>query len=173
MAERARSVSGTGAGIHPLSDVQSVLVGEGTRIWQYCVVLPRARIGRNCNICAGCFVENDVMIGDNVTIKNGVYLWDGIVLEDDVFVGPNVTFSNDKYPVSGNSTGYTVMRTCVGKGAVIGAGAVILPGITIGKGALVAAGAIVTRDVPAGMLAIGQPAQLKEQKIGNQSVSDH
>ena len=88
--------------IHNLSDVQSTNIGEGTNIWQFCVVLPNAKIGKNCNICSNCFIENDVKIGDNVTIKNGVYLYDGITIEDNVFIGPNATFCNDKYPKSKN-----------------------------------------------------------------------
>ena len=145
--------------IHPLADCQSAHVGEETTVWQFCVVLKGARIGRNCNINAHCFIENDVVVGDNVTVKCGVYLWDGLRVEDDVFIGPNATFTNDKlprskvYPASWPQT--TLKRACS-----IGAGAVILPGITIGEGARVAAGAVVTKDVPAGMLAIGVPARL-------------
>ena len=86
--------------IHPLSDVQSQNIGAGTRIWQYCVVLPHAIIGNNCNICAQVLIENDVIIGDNVTVKSGVQLWDGLRIEDNVFIGPNVTFTNDKFPRS-------------------------------------------------------------------------
>ena len=81
--------------IHPNSDVQSTQIGARTRIWQFCVILPGANIGEDCNICSHCFVENDVVIGDRVTVKCGVQLWNGIVLENDVFVGPNVTFTND------------------------------------------------------------------------------
>ena len=133
--------------IHPLSDVQSVNIGENTKIWQFAVVLPGARIGKNCNICAQVFIENDVVVGDNVTVKCGVQLWDGITVEDGVFIGPNVTFCNDKYPKSGNKD-FRLMRTVVKKGASIGANATILPGITIGENALIGAGAIVTKDVP-------------------------
>lgn len=86
--------------IHFLSDVQSSNIGDNTNIWQFCVVLPGAKIGLNCNVCAGVLIENDVVIGNNVTIKSGVQLWDGIVVEDDVFIGPNVTFTNDLIPRS-------------------------------------------------------------------------
>lgn len=133
--------------IHPLSDVQSVNIGENTKIWQFAVVLPGARIGKNCNICAQVFIENDVVVGDNVTVKCGVQLWDGTTVEDGVFIGPNATFCNDKYPKSGNKD-FKLMRTVVKKGASIGANATILPGITIGENALIGAGAIVTKDVP-------------------------
>ena len=76
------------AEIHRLADVQSDMIGEGTRVWQFVTILAGARIGKGCNICANCFIERDVVIGDNVTIKSGVYLWDGTRLADEVFVGP-------------------------------------------------------------------------------------
>lgn len=132
--------------IHKLADVQSQNIGEGTNIWQYCVVLPGAVIGDNCNICSHCFIENDVTIGNNVTVKCGVQLWDGVEIEDDVFIGPNVTFCNDRYPKSGNKN-FKLEKVIVKKGASIGANATILPGVTIGENAMVAAGAVVTKDV--------------------------
>lgn len=132
--------------IHPLSDVQSKNIGENTKIWQFCVVLPNAIIGENCNICSHCFIENDVKIGNNVTIKCGVQIWDGITIEDDVFIGANVSFTNDKYPRSKQYPS-TFAKTLIKKGASIGAGAVILPGIIIGERATIAAGAVVTKDV--------------------------
>ena len=132
--------------IHQLSDVQSENIGEGTNIWQYCVVLPNAKIGKNCNICSHCFIENDVVIGDNVTIKNGVYLYDGITIEDDVFVGPNATFCNDRYPKSKNKN-FKLEPILIKKGTSIGANATILPGVTIGENSLIAAGAVVTKNM--------------------------
>ena len=144
--------------IHPLSDVQSANVGEGTRIWQFVIVLPGAVIGRGCNICSHCFIENDVIIGDRVTIKSGVQIWDGIWLEDEVFVGPNTTFSNDRRPRSGHAD-FRLERTLVERGASIGAGAVVLPGIRIGPNAIVGAGAVVTADVAAGSTVVGNPAR--------------
>lgn len=142
--------------IHHLSDVQSKDIGAGTNIWQFCVVLPDARIGDECNICSHCFVENDVVIGARVTVKCGVQLWDGIRLKDDVFIGPNVTFTNDRIPRSKQT--FDTQITVVERGASVGANATILPGITIGEGALVAAGAVVVRDVPAGKIVMGVPA---------------
>ena len=127
--------------IHPSADVQCGDIGAGTRIWQFCVVLPGARIGAGCNICAGCFIEGGAEVGDRVTLKNGVYLWSGITLEDEVFVGPNVTFTNDEFPRSGQHRAQW-SRTRVCRGASIGAGAVLLPGITVGEGAMVGAGEI-------------------------------
>ena len=118
--------------IHHLSDVQSKNVGKDTNIWQFCVVLPGAVIGNNCNICSHCFIENDVTIGNNVTVKCGVQLWDGVELEDNVFVGPNVTFCNDRYPKSKNKN-FNLEKVVVKKGASIGANATILPGVTIGE----------------------------------------
>ena len=144
--------------IHPLSDVQCKNIPESTRIWQYCVVMPNAKIGENCNICSHCFIENNVIIGNRCTIKCGVQIWDGIEIEDDVFVGSNVTFTNDKYPHSQNEN-WTLLKTRVCKGATIGAGSTILPGITIGKGAMVGAGSVVTKDIPAGELWVGNPAK--------------
>lgn len=133
--------------IHPLSDVQSTKIGENSTIWQYVVILPGATIGSNCNICSHCFIENDVQIGNKVTIKCGVQIWDGITIEDDVFIGPNATFTNDKYPKSKNKN-YTLLRTTVKRGASIGANATILPGIVIGENSIIGAGAIVTKNVP-------------------------
>ena len=132
--------------IHPLSDVQSKQIGKDTNIWQFCVVLPQAKIGKNCNICSNCFIENDVTIGDNVTVKNGVSLYDGIKIEDNVFIGPNVAFCNDKYPHSKDHS-RELLKTIIKKGASIGSNATILPGITIGENATIGAGSVVVKDV--------------------------
>lgn len=153
--------------IHPISDVQSQYIGEGTRIWQFCVVFPAARIGKNCNICAHVLIENDVIIGDNVTVKSGVQLWDGLRIKDDVFIGPNVTFTNDRFPRS-KIYPSTYPVTTLRKGASIGGGAVILPGITIGERAMVGAGAVVTKDIPAGAIVVGNPARI----IGYVEIGD-
>lgn len=135
--------------IHRLSDVQSADIGEGTNIWQFCVVLPGARIGRDCNIASHCFIENDVVVGDRVTVKCGVQLWDGMRVGDDVFIGPNATFCNDRHPKSRNRD-WTLEGVRICAGASVGANATVLPGVTIGRGAVVGAGALVTRDVPDG-----------------------
>ncbi len=145
--------------IHPSADVQSKQIGEGTRVWQYVVILSGAVIGRDGNICSHCFIENQVVVGDRVTVKCGVQLWDGVTLEDDVFVGPNATFTNDREPRSRNA-GATLLPTLVKKGASIGANATILPGLTIGEGAMVGAGAVVTKDVPPRTLVVGNPARV-------------
>lgn len=144
--------------IHPLSDVQTTQIGEGTKVWQYCVVLPGAIIGRECNICAQVLIENDVRIGDRVTVKSGVQLWDGVTLEDDVFIGPNVTFTNDLVPRS-KIYPDRFARTLIEKGASIGANTTIIAGNTIGRYALVGAGSVVTRDIPANTVWYGNPAR--------------
>lgn len=145
---------------HPQALVESPHVGEGTRIWAFAHVLPGARIGADCNICDGVFVENDVIVGDRVTVKCGVQLWDGVVLEDDVFVGPNATFTNDPFPRSRQHP-ERYARTIVRRGASIGANATLLPGVTIGAGAMVGAGSVVTRDVPPDSVVVGNPARAR------------
>jgi UDP-2-acetamido-3-amino-2,3-dideoxy-glucuronate N-acetyltransferase len=144
---------------NPLQDVQSVTIGDNTRIWQFVVILPGAKIGSDCNICSHCFIENDVVVGDRVTIKSGVQLWDGLRIEDDVFIGPNVTFTNDQFPRS-KSYKSAFPVTTVQKGASIGGGATILPGVTIGRSAMVGAGAVVTSSVPENAVVVGNPAQI-------------
>lgn len=145
--------------IHPLADVQSSNLGDGTRIWQFCVVFAGAKIGVNCNICANVLIESDVVIGDNVTIKSGVQLWNGLRVEDNVFIGPNVTFTNDKMPRS-KVYPEQFLQTVIRVGASVGGGAVILPGITIGENAMIGAGAVVIKDVPSNALVIGNPARV-------------
>jgi UDP-2-acetamido-3-amino-2,3-dideoxy-glucuronate N-acetyltransferase len=145
--------------IHPTADVQSTHIGEGTVIWQFVVILPGARLGRDCNINAHVFIENDVQVGDRCTIKNGVQLWDGITLEDNVFIGPNATFTNDPFPRSKIPI-KRFTRILVKRGASIGANATILPGVTIGENALVGAGAVVTKDVPPDTIVVGNPARV-------------
>src|SRR6476661_6094951 len=142
---------------HQTAIIESPHIGEGTRIWAYAHVLPGARVGRDCNICDHTFIENDVIVGDRVTIKCGVFLWDGLIVEDDVFIGPNATFTNDRFPRSRVRVDYPTTRICAG--ASIGAAAVILPGLTIGREAMIGAGAIVTKSVPDEETWVGNPAQ--------------
>ena len=144
---------------HPLSDVQAKNIGFGTKVWQFVVILDGAQIGSDCNLCSHCFIESDVVVGDRVTVKCGVQLWDGLRVGNDVFIGPNVTFTNDKHPKSHN-VGYEQQYTWIQDGASIGGGAVVLPGINIGKNAVVGAGAVVTKDVPDGVTVIGNPARV-------------
>ena len=145
--------------IHPLSDVQSSAIGSDTRLWQFVVVLPGAQIGSDCNICSHCLIENDVVIGDRVTVKSGVQLWDGLRVGADVFIGPNVSFTNDRFPRSQKKPDKFLVTT-IGHGASVGAGAVILPGVIIGSKAMVAAGAVVTRSVPPNAVVVGNPAKI-------------
>ena len=148
--------------IHPLADVKSTNIGPNTAVWQFAVVLEGAVIGADCNINCHTFIENDVRLGDRVTVKSGVYLWDGITVGNDVFIGPNVTFTNDKFPRS-RQRPEAFQRTVIENGASIGAGAIILGGITIGANSMVAAGALVTRNVPANTLVMGAPARVIRQ----------
>jgi acetyltransferase-like isoleucine patch superfamily enzyme len=143
--------------IHEKAEVHTKIIGEGTRIWQYSIVLEGAKIGSNCNINAHCFIENDVIIGDNVTIKCGVYLWDGITIEDNVQIGPSAVFTNDKYPRAKDYT-FELKRITIKKGASIGANATILGGVTIGAYVMIGAGSVVTKDIPDGELWYGNPA---------------
>jgi acetyltransferase-like isoleucine patch superfamily enzyme/dTDP-4-dehydrorhamnose 3,5-epimerase-like enzyme len=162
--------------IHPLADVKTIDVGENTRIWQFVVVLPDAKIGKDCNICAHCLIESDVIIGDRVTIKSGVQLWDGLRIGDDVFIGPNVTFTNDPFPRSKQYPGQFSI-TVLGRGASIGANATILPGVTIGENAMVGAGTVVTRSVPPNAKVVGNPARIigyvDAEKFATQTHSDN
>jgi UDP-2-acetamido-3-amino-2,3-dideoxy-glucuronate N-acetyltransferase len=145
--------------VHPNGLCESSAVGEGTRIWAFAHVLPGARIGSFCNICDGVFVENDVVVGDRVTLKCGVQLWDGLRVGDDVFIGPNATFANDLFPRSRQRPErFAVTR--IHDGASIGANATILPGVTIGRAAMIGAGAVVTADVPANAKVVGNPGTI-------------
>ena len=144
---------------HPNSIVESKQIGKATRVWAFAHVLPGAVIGEDCNICDHVFIENDVVVGNRVTVKCGVQLWDGIRLEDDVFVGPNATFTNDPFPRS-KKYPKEFSKIVVQKGASIGANATILPGITIGQNSMVGAGAVVTRDVPPNSIVMGNPARI-------------
>lgn len=145
--------------VHELGRCESNEVGDGTRIWAYAHVLPHARIGRDCNVCDHVFIENDVVIGDRVTVKCGVQLWDGLRVEDDVFIGPNATFTNDRFPRSKQYPD-KFSQTHVEAGASIGANATILPGLRIGRRAIVGAGAVVTRSVPPFAIVVGNPARI-------------
>ncbi|TYT76142.1 N-acetyltransferase [Desulfobotulus mexicanus] len=145
--------------IHPLADVKTDKIGTGTRIWQYAVVFEDAVLGEDCNICAHTLIEGDVIIGDRVTVKSGVYLWDGARIESDVFIGPNATFTNDPMPRSkvypDRFFGITIRR-----GASIGANATLLPGVTVGEYAMVGAGTVVTEDVEPYAVVAGNPARV-------------
>lgn len=144
--------------IHEKAEVHSKKIGSDTKVWQFSIILEGAQLGSNCNMNAHCFIENDVIVGNNVTVKCGVQLWDGLRIEDDVFIGPNVTFTNDKYPRS-KKYPPSFLQTIIRQGASIGANSTILCGITIGRNAMIGAGSVVTKDVPEGELWFGNPAR--------------
>ena len=145
--------------VHPNALCESDAIGAGTRVWAFAHVLPGARIGSDCNICDGVFVEGDAVIGDRTTIKCGVQVWDGVRLGNDVFVGPNATFSNDMFPRS-RKRPERYVETVVEDGASIGANATLLPGVRIGRGAMIGAGAVITRSVPPNAIVVGNPARI-------------
>jgi UDP-2-acetamido-3-amino-2,3-dideoxy-glucuronate N-acetyltransferase len=144
--------------IHPLADVKSCNIGAGTTIWQFCVILEKAVIGKNCNINCQVFIENDVIIGDQVTIKPGVQIWDGLRIADHVFIGPNVTFTNDLVPRS-KVYPEKFLKTIIDYGASIGANSTILSGITIGKKSFIGAGSVVTKSIQPYSVWYGNPAR--------------
>ncbi len=143
--------------VHAQGICESETVGPGTRIWAFAHVLAGAIIGREANICDFVFIEGGVVLGDRVTVKCHVALWDGVRVEDDVFIGPSAVFANDKYPRSQRHV--PAVPTLLARGCSIGAGAIITPGVTIGPYAMVGAGAVVTRDVAPFTLATGNPAR--------------
>ncbi|EQC43451.1 WxcM-like domain-containing protein [Bacteriovorax sp. Seq25_V] len=146
---------------HERAIVESENIGNGTRIWANAHILPNAKIGRECNICDGVFIENDVLVGNSVTIKCGVQLWDGVRIEDNVFIGPNATFTNDKKPRSKEYPD-KFLETIVEKNASIGANATILPGIKIGQGSMIGAGSVVTKTVPPLAVITGNPGIIRD-----------
>lgn len=145
--------------VHEQGLCESTQIGTGTRVWAFAHVLPGARLGADVNVCDHVFVENDVVVGDRVTIKCGVQLWDGVRLGDDVFIGPNVTFTNDRFPRS-KVYPEEFAQTVVQNGASLGANSTILPGVTIGRNALIGAGAVVTKDVPPNAIVVGNPGRI-------------
>ena len=149
-----------GLTIHPASDVKSEHIGEGTRVWQFCVILPGARIGRNCNINSHVFIENDVIVGDNVTIKCGVQLWDGMRVEDNVFIGPNATFANDLRPRSYRHP-EKFLQIILKEGASIGANVTVIGNRSIGRFTMIGAGSVVTHNIPDHTLWYGNPARFR------------
>lgn len=164
--------------VHPQALCESHAIGERTRVWAFAHVLPGARVGADCNICDHVFIENDVVIGDRVTVKCGVQLWDGLRVGDDVFIGPNATFSNDKFPRSKHYQ-RELLQTQIAAGASIGGGATVLPGLKIGSRAMVGAGSVVTQDVPARAIVFGNPARIvgyadtiRREETGGTTVRD-
>ena len=145
--------------IHDRAIVDTKKIGAGSRIWAFVHILSGAKIGKNANICDHCFIENDVIIGDDVTIKCGIWMWDGVRIGNNVQVGPGVIFTNDRYPRAKNRE-YILEHVTINDGASVGGGAILLPGVKIGKYALIGAGSVVTKDVPDYGLVYGNPAKL-------------
>ena len=154
--------TGVGVFVHPAGLCESEDVGAGTRVWAFAHVLPGARIGRDCNVCDGAFIETGAVLGDRVTIKNGTLVFAGVTCEDDVFLGPNVLFTNDLRPrVEIKKQLSHLIGTSVRRGASLGAGTVVVCGIEVGAYAFVGAGSVLTRDVPAHAFVVGNPARQK------------
>jgi len=134
-------------------------IGERTIIWYFSQVGDGAIIGDDCVIGSNCFIGFKSRLGNRVHVNHGSFLPNRSVVGDDVFIGPNVTFCDDKYPRSGNK-GYKAEPPIVENGASVGAGAIILPGVTLGWGCMIGAGAVVTEDVAPGMVVVGMPARV-------------
>ena len=159
--------------IHPKALVETEDIGSGTRIWAFAHIMKGASVGVECNIGGQVFVESGAHIGSRVTVKNNVLVWRGIHIEDDVFVGPGAVFTNDRYPRSSRMANvpevtqrYSIeerwlLSTRICRGSSIGAGAIIMPGLSIGAYAMVAAGAVVAKSVAPHQLVLGNPGQPK------------
>jgi UDP-2-acetamido-3-amino-2,3-dideoxy-glucuronate N-acetyltransferase len=141
-----------------LADV-GACIGEGTRIWHFCHIMPKAIVGNNCNIGQNVFIDNNVTIGNGVKIQNNVSVYNGVIVEEDVFLGPSMVFTNVINPRSFVERKQEFKATIVRKGASIGANATIVCGVEIGAYSLVGAGSVVTRPVPAYALVVGNPAR--------------
>lgn len=135
-------------------------VGKGSILWAFSQIRERARVGKNCILGMGAYIDRDVTVGDNVRIHNKASLYQGLVVEDDVFIGPHVVFTNDKLPHFDRVRILKAIRWRVKRGAALGASVTVLPDVTIGEFSLVGAGSVVTKDVPPQGLVYGNPARL-------------
>ncbi len=149
-----------GVFVHSHGLCESDQVGAGTRVWAFAHVAPGAVVGAECNLCDHVYVEQGAVVGNRVTLKNGVAVWDRVTICDDVFVGPFAVFTNDPNPRAAFKKDATSFEpTVVQRGATIGANATIVCGTLVGEGAFVGAGSTVVRDVPAYALVVGSPAR--------------
>lgn len=156
--------------IHPSAYAdEGCRIGENTKVWHFCHIMPKAVIGKNCSLGQNVFVANNVVIGDNAKIQNNVSLYEGVICEDDVFLGPSMVFTNVINPRSGVERKSEYKKTLVKKGATVGANATIVCGTTLGEYCFIAAGAVVNRDVPAFALIAGVPGR----QIGWMSKMGH
>ena len=146
--------------VHPNALCESDAIGARTRVWAFAHVMKGARIGEDCNVCDHAFIESGAIVGNRVTVKNCVLVWDKVVIEDEVFLGPNCVFTNDMNPrVAFRKTPDKFLPTLVRRGASIGANATIVCGVTIGAHAFVGAGSVIIRDVPAYGMVAGNPSR--------------
>lgn len=147
--------------IHPTAVVdETAKIGEGTRVWHFVCVRENAEVGKNCVLGHSVHVGKGVKIGKGVKLENKATIYEGVTIENNVFVGPHVTFTNDPYPRS-FPVGWKIVKTIVREGASIGAGSVVICGLTIGRYAMIGAGSVVTKNIPSNALAYGSPAEVR------------
>lgn len=162
--------------VHESSYVDKCVdIGEGTKIWHFCHILPNTKIGKNCSIGQNCSIGPNVIIGDNVKIQNNVSLYEGVIVEDDVFIGPSSVFTNVLNPRSTVSRKDEFKKTILKKGCSIGANSTIVCGHIIGEYSLVGAGSVVSKDVEKNTIVTGNPAIYKSKicKCGKNYGKDY
>ncbi len=145
---------------HPTAIIDTPCkIGEGTKVWHFCHIMPNAEIGKECSLGQNVFVASKVVLGNNVKVQNNVSIYEGVICEDDVFLGPSMVFTNVINPRSSVSRKHEYKQTLVKKGTTIGANATIICGNTIGEYAFIGAGTVVTKDVSNYALVVGNPAK--------------
>lgn len=150
-----------GVFVHPQGLCESDDIGPGTRVWAYAHILDGAHVGSDCNVCDGAFIEGGAVVGNRVTVKNQVMIFDGVTIEDEVFLGPGVIFTNDLRPRAAiKRLGDALLPTTIQRGATLGAGVVVVCGVTVGANAFIGAGSVVTRDVPDSSYVVGNPGRV-------------
>ncbi|MEO5967898.1 MAG: acyltransferase [Ferruginibacter sp.] len=134
-------------------------IGEGTKIWHFCHLMPKSVVGKNCQLGQNVFIDNNVEVGNGVKIQNNVSVYDGVLIEDDAFIGPSAVFTNVINHRSFINRRGEFKTTKVGKGSTIGANATIVCGVEIGQYAFIGAGTVVTKNVNDFALIIGNPGK--------------